>query len=261
MDLPQPDYRAISNKFNGLGQECTELGNQFLRFQNIPAVVGGDAILATLNLMREDIATLKLLREDIATLKQDVATLKQDTNTGFEELRSDVRQMKTDIRQMKTDIQELKTDVRQLKTDVQELKTDVRQLKTDVQELKTDVRQLKTDVQELKTDVRQLKTDVQELKTHTTSLEALMETRESNNVARLWNGLSTKLRLPIQPLWSPITHEVPADFPETREQFDTLNKPKVTELLRLLGQPVEGSMEDRLQRLKIISGLTPQSVF
>ncbi|KAI0398690.1 hypothetical protein F4802DRAFT_592420 [Xylaria palmicola] len=190
MSQSQPDFRAISDKFNSLGQECTELGNQFLRCENIPAITGGAAILASLDFMRQDI------------------------NRGFAELRSDV------------------------------------------QELKADVRDLKAEVQEVKADVRVLKADVQELKTRTAVLEVCAQAGETNNVARLWNGLSTDLALPIRPLYSSLTNEVLPDFPATRGDFDTLTRAKVTEYLRLLGQPIQGSPDERLRLLKIISGLS-----
>ncbi|RYC64934.1 hypothetical protein CHU98_g1265 [Xylaria longipes] len=230
--LPQPDYNVISNKVGSITQDCAELGKQFVLFQNIPAVAGGNAILDSLERLKQDMTTgfdllrqemnrgFALVRSDINKLKTDVAELKTDVA----KLKADVAELKTNVRGLKDDVAELKADVAKLKADVAELKTNVKGLKDDVRGLKDDVRGLKDDVRGLKDDVAELKTNVQGLTTRTTSLEAHIEL---NNVARLWNGLATDLALPIRPLYSPLTHEVIADFPATRADFDTLNQPRL----------------------------------
>jgi hypothetical protein len=61
----QPDFRLIAQGFN-------DLGDQFLRCSNLPAVDGGGALLAAIQGMRTDLGAI---RRQIGDLSADVNRL------------------------------------------------------------------------------------------------------------------------------------------------------------------------------------------
>ncbi|KAJ3568837.1 hypothetical protein NPX13_g6284 [Xylaria arbuscula] len=69
IDQTQPDFRVISDKLNRLGQECAELGNQFLLCQNSPPITGAEGIIHSINRMRED------MEKGFADIKKDIRDL------------------------------------------------------------------------------------------------------------------------------------------------------------------------------------------
>ncbi|KAI1200574.1 hypothetical protein F5X97DRAFT_293092 [Nemania serpens] len=94
------------------------------------------------------------------------------------------------------------------------------------------------------------------LETRMGGLEMRIDRGEANATARLWNGRPLIQDSVLEPLYSPITNERVHNFPQTKNELETLSVVQITELLRLLGQPVQGTRVQKLLRLKITCGIT-----
>ncbi|KAI1736928.1 hypothetical protein F4680DRAFT_451538 [Xylaria scruposa] len=88
-----------------------------------------------------------------------------------------------------------------------------------------------------------------------------LETQEANTAARLWNGRPSGMNNILQPLRSPITHQIIPNFPRTRRELDTLSEDRVDEILRLMEQPCQGSLVDKRADLKILCGIVGKLAF
>ncbi|KAI0101573.1 hypothetical protein GGR51DRAFT_530156, partial [Nemania sp. FL0031] len=77
---------------------------------------------------------------------------------------------------------------------------------------------------------------------------------ESNVVARAHNSI-TFAGKPLAALYSPTTNELIEDFPATRGDLDELSHMRVVDLLRQLGQPIDGTPDEKRSRLKCACGI------
>ncbi|KAI1736929.1 hypothetical protein F4680DRAFT_244280 [Xylaria scruposa] len=100
-----------------------------------------------------------------------------------------------------------------------------------------------------------LETRMTNLETRVGGLEASIQTERANTAARLWNRF-TGMNDILQPLRSPITHQIIPNFPRTKRDMRTLGVLRVVELLNQLDQPIQGTPDDKLRHLHIMCGLT-----
>ncbi|KAJ2970499.1 hypothetical protein NUW58_g9677 [Xylaria curta] len=86
MDQSQPDFEIISTKFTTLGQDfsakCVDLGHQFSLCGNIPAIIGGEQIAASLDLINQNLVRIN---DRLDSLDARVGSL--DTRMGSLETR------------------------------------------------------------------------------------------------------------------------------------------------------------------------------
>ncbi|KAI1271431.1 hypothetical protein F5Y07DRAFT_382920 [Xylaria sp. FL0933] len=136
------------------------------------------------------------------------------------------------------------------------LTRNVEQIATNIQEMKSDIRELKTGMARLETRMERFEGRMESFEGRMERLEARADAGDEIDRSRLWNGLSSDLAHPIQPLYSRLTTEVLPDFPKTRGDFDRLSKGKVVEFLKLLGFSNDTSLDKKLRLLKMASGIT-----
>ncbi|KAI0529946.1 hypothetical protein GGR58DRAFT_495131 [Xylaria digitata] len=90
-------------------------------------------------------------------------------------------------------------------------------------------------------------------------IETGIRSGEKNTVARLWNSRPLRPGQTIYPLVATSTGEVAPNFPATLTELDRLASRQINDLLRYYEQPVDGTSDEKRQRLMIFCGITLRS--
>ncbi|KAH8165309.1 hypothetical protein CIB48_g2926 [Xylaria polymorpha] len=86
------------------------------------------------------------------------------------------------------------------------------------------------------------------------------ESRDANAFARFLNMRATKLEDELRPLRALGTNEEIREFPRTVAAMNAVPSARLNEILRLLGEPIEGDVAQRRRRLKLFTGVLVQAV-
>ncbi|KAI0481647.1 hypothetical protein F4859DRAFT_475476 [Xylaria cf. heliscus] len=218
LNHPQPNFQAITTKFSDLGHELS-------LFRNIPAVFGGEQIIATLNRMEQ---------------KMDIF------GERLNEVQQDIRQMNVRLTQVEDRLGALETRVGTLETRLGALETRV---ETGMADLNTRLGALETRVE----------TGMADLNTSMANMQTRMDASDWNALARLQNSKAMAPGWPIQPIVTSSNEHI-EDFPTTTTEISTLTTHRASQLLEQLGQPSQGNVDDKRRRLQFLCGITTKFV-
>ncbi|KAI1504130.1 hypothetical protein F5X99DRAFT_52113 [Biscogniauxia marginata] len=121
LDLPQPDYKALSDSLNTAAV-------QVARLPNIPMVQNEDRMQEVLTALKGITASQTEMKSDMQMMKSDMQTMKSDMQT----MKSDMQTMKSDTQTMKTEIQKVQTDMQKMQDKMNQGFTEVNKRFTDV---------------------------------------------------------------------------------------------------------------------------------
>jgi len=86
-------------------------------------------------------------------------------------------------------------------------------------------------------------------------LESRLKAVDANNLARLTNSMLVEADAELSPLRNTSTDEPIDGFPEKGRQIASLLGPALNNILRALGADIQGSVDTKRKRLRVLIGL------
>ncbi|OAP58289.1 hypothetical protein AYL99_07379 [Fonsecaea erecta] len=141
---------------------------------------------------------------------------------------------------------ELMQAIKALSQEMQSMKTE---MKTEIGKVNTNMAAMKTDITVIKGDIRDIKQDITGLRTYISVIDL-------NAAARSHNSKLLHDSDPLFKFLDPATAEAIPNFPATSAEIRSINPRNLNGILRALGLPTGGDVNDRKSKLRIHIGLS-----